>query len=124
MSVNDRTTPVADLVAMARNAELLINVYPEGNSCVVHVTGELDLASRNQLFVAFTAGNHPAMVIDLAGVTFMDCSGYRCLVAARLVIEQGGRSLIVRGATGQPARLLDLIAKLQRTGVLSPQRSE
>ena len=44
-------------------------------------SGELDLSSRNQLFVAATTGNDRAMVIDLADLNFMDCSGYGGLVA-------------------------------------------
>jgi anti-anti-sigma regulatory factor len=53
------------------------------------------------------------MVIDLAGLTFMDCGGYRCLVACRLAIGGRGGTLVIRGQTGQPARLLDLIRGLE-----------
>ncbi|HEX2783592.1 MAG TPA: STAS domain-containing protein, partial [Ilumatobacteraceae bacterium] len=110
MSVTTRTNPVAEVSARLPNGGMILHVYPEGDSRVVQATGELDLASRNQLFVASTAGNHPAMVIDLAAVTFMDCSGYGSVVASRLVVEREGRALTIRGQTGQPARLLDLIA--------------
>lgn len=114
MSGTSRANRIAEVPVGLPDGHMLINVYAEGNGCVVHVTGELDRASRHQLFVASTAGNHPAMVIDLSGVTFMDCSGYGCLVAARLVVEQGGRAFTIRGQTGQPARLLGLIAALER----------
>lgn len=116
MSVPTRAKPVAEIFAGTPGGEMLLNVFPEGNTCVVYAKGELDLASRNQFFVASTAGNHPAMVIDLAGVTFMDCSGYGSLVASRLAIEGGGRKLTIRGRTGQPARLLGLIAAFERVG--------
>jgi anti-anti-sigma regulatory factor len=53
------------------------------------------------------------MMIDLGGVTFMDCSGYAALVSSRLLIEADGRSLKITGQTGQPARLFDLIAQLE-----------
>jgi hypothetical protein len=46
----------------------------------------------------------------------VDCSGYSSLVASRLVIEGGGRTLAIRGQTGQPARLLDMIAELDDRG--------
>ena len=96
--------------------ELILNVFPERDNCTVHVTGELDLATRKQLLTTTTAGNHPTMVIDLAGVTFMDCSGYGSLVASRLAIEGSGRTLTIRGQTGQPARLFELIVELESTG--------
>lgn len=92
---------------------LLLDVFDAHNTRVVHVTGELDLATRDLVVSAATAGHHPAMVIDLGGVTFMDCSGYGSLVASRLVIEGEGRSLTVMGQTGEPARLCRLIADLE-----------
>ena len=67
MYISRQANPVAEVSARLPNRGLILHVYPEGDSCVVQSTGELDLASRRQLFVASTAGNHPAMVIDLAG---------------------------------------------------------
>jgi anti-anti-sigma factor len=89
-------------------------VYSEGDSCVVRVTGELDVATANELVTTSTAGHHPAMVIDLVGVTFMDCSGLGSLVASRLAIEADGRMLTIRGANGQPDHLLGLVTWLER----------
>ena len=95
--------------------ELEVNVFPDGDNCVVEVSGELDVTTRNQLLTASTAGDHPTMVINLAGVTFMDCSGVGALVESRQAIEGAGRMLTVRGATGQPAHLLALIADREGT---------
>ncbi|HSM67671.1 MAG TPA: STAS domain-containing protein [Ilumatobacteraceae bacterium] len=89
---------------------LRIDVRSHRDRRVVRVAGELDLATCDQLVGATTAGHHPAMIVDLGGVTFMDCSGYGALVAARQVIESDGRSLAITGRTGQPARLWSLIA--------------
>jgi len=106
-----RPNPVSRLVDAGDG--LAINVFPEASSCVVHVSGELDLATSDTLFIASSACNHPSMVIDLGGLTFMDCGGYRCLVACRLAIGGRGGTLVIRGQTGQPARLLDLIRGLE-----------
>ena len=106
--------PASDAGIRSLEPRLLLDVYITQHTCVVHVTGELDLATRNQLLSASTAGHHPDMVIDLGGITFMDCSGYRSLVAARRIIEGEGRSLRIRGQTGQPARFLDLVAELEQ----------
>jgi len=113
VSITIRATPKARVSAAFHHAELRLNVHREGERCVVDVVGEVDVASHNQLFVASTAGDHPAMVIDLAGVTFMDCSGYGSLIASRLAIESEGRTLAIRGQVGQPARLFDLIATME-----------
>ena len=97
----------------APQPRLLVTMLNAHNTCVVHVTGELDLATSEQLVAASTAGHHAEMVIDLSGVTFMDCSGYGALIASRLAIEAEGRSLTTTGQTGQPARLFDLITRLE-----------
>ena len=117
MSVTCRPDPVAEVSAHPADGDLVLDVYPDGNRCVVHASGELDLASRARLFAAAIAGNHPAMEIDLAEVTFMDCGGYRSLVACRLVLEHTGRSLTIKGQSGQPARFLDRIAAMERHDV-------
>ncbi|HSP27782.1 MAG TPA: STAS domain-containing protein [Ilumatobacteraceae bacterium] len=106
--------PDSDASIRSPDPRLLLDVFIAPNTCVVHVTGELDLATRNQLVSATTAGHHPEMMIDLGGLTFMDCSGYRALVASRRIIEGEGRSLTIKGQTGQPARFLDLIAELEQ----------
>ena len=80
---------------------------------VINVTGALDLSTHDLYMSVATAGHHPAVVIDLAGCTFMDCSGYGSLVASRQAIEGDGRSLTITGQTGQPARLWKLIAEME-----------
>jgi anti-anti-sigma factor len=91
----------------------LADVSIAGSTRVVRVTGELDLAARDQLVSVSTTGHHPAIVIDLGGVAFLDCSGYGALVTSRNIIEGEGRSVTITGQTGQPARLFDLIAELE-----------
>ena len=121
MSVTSRSGPAIEVSVHLPSTGLTLDAYAEGNSLVVRAAGELDLASRDQLFAAAIAGSDPAMVIDLAAVTFMDCSGYGSLAASRLVVEQSGRSLTIRGQTGQPARLFDLI-QAQLGGTTEPPR--
>ena len=104
-----RTAPITDVASPSLGA-LQLDVHPEGDQCVVLATGELDRATRDQLIVASTAGNHRQMLIDLSAVTFMDCGGYGGIVASRLLVERDGRTLTIRGVTGQPQRLLDLIS--------------
>ncbi len=114
MTVINRPNIAAEISAGSPDGDLLLNVHTEADSRVVSASGELDLASRNRIFVTSTSGSHPTTVIDLSGVTFMDCGGYGSIVAARVVIEQEGRRLTVRGQTGQAAHLIDLISTIER----------
>ena len=63
------------------------------------VEGELDLATAGQLERAVSAavatGSHD-VAVDLAGVTFMDCSGIHALsISQRIVSGGGGRLRLV-----------------------------
>jgi anti-anti-sigma factor len=115
LNVNAQAIPVIGFSARP-NVGLVLNVYVEGRSCVVHAAGELDRASSGKLIVTSTAGTHTAMVIDLDELTFMDSSGYDALVESRRILELEGRTLTIRGQTGEPARLLELIAHREKMG--------
>ena len=74
-----------------------LQVARDGARCTICVVGELDLASRNRLFLACTAGNDQITTVDMSGLAFMDCSGYAGIVAARHVVEANGRTFALRG---------------------------
>ena len=76
---------------------------------VVALTGELDGATRQVAFDACVASESRDIVVDLGAVSFMDCSGYGALMAARAELRRRGGSLTLRNARGEPARLLLLI---------------
>jgi anti-sigma B factor antagonist len=68
----------------------------------VAFTGELDIAGAQEAEEAVrqaeTGGGGRALTIDLRGLTFMDSTGLRLLVAADRRAQQDGRTLrIVRG---------------------------
>ena len=84
----------------------------------LRVCGELDNETRNRLVVMCVAGSEPAVIVDLTALTIMDCAGYGAIVAVRQVLEHGARSLTIRNQTGQPARLLEMIAALERSGAI------
>ena len=114
MTATVSAEPASHGDAPSTGRRLLINVFTGRDTSVVHVTGELDIATRNQLVSASTVGRAPKVVIDLGGVTFMDCSGYGSLVAARRFIRGEGRGLTITGQTGQPARFLDMISEFHK----------
>jgi anti-sigma B factor antagonist len=77
---------------------------------VVRLTGDCDLAARDELMsiLVTAAGSATVVLVDLAEVRFLDSSGLHALIAGHhAAIEQGGR-LYVANATGAVDRVLDL----------------
>ncbi len=68
---------------------------------VVAATGELDAASAAMLSEALAGAHEQAasLVLDLAGVTFIDSSGLRVIAAAHVAASRAAR----RSASSGPA---------------------
>ncbi len=123
MSGHVTNGPEHGLHLASADAALDLSVSKEGSSRVVCVSGELDIDTRNQLVVIGVAGDQTAVIVDLSALTFMDCAGYGAIIAIRQVLEHSARSLTIRNQTGQPARLLDMIAALELAGASAPAAS-
>jgi anti-anti-sigma regulatory factor len=78
----------------------------------VLVVGDLDLESGDHWYDECVAGG-PGVLVDLGATTFMDCSGYAAITAARRVIEARGGTLVWRGATSEPALVLEMVRRIQ-----------
>ena len=80
-----------------------VDVERRGEAAIVTVSGELDLASAPHLDERLRAcedGTHTVLV-DLRGLTFMDSSGLRVILAADArARSRGGRLLLVPGPPG------------------------
>lgn len=81
---------------------------------VVTFPGALDISTRQACYDAIMATPASHVVLDLAATTFMDCGGYRAIVAARNTLQGAGLSLHLIGGTGEPAFFLHLIAQLEK----------
>ena len=88
----------------------------DGVSLVVELSGELDIATRVLVEHACLDGSD-VVVVEMGGITFMDCGGYGGLLAARRVLESRGGSLVLRSLSGQPARLLESLSALDAAQV-------
>ncbi|MGA8209202.1 MAG: STAS domain-containing protein [Nocardioidaceae bacterium] len=91
-------------------AEFGIVVRPDVIRPVLVVTGEIDFTTAPDLYDAVRrqiAQGHEHLVVDLAGVSFMDGSVLRFLVTARRQLSEVGGSLRVTGASGLLRRLMD-----------------
>jgi anti-sigma B factor antagonist len=80
---------------------------------VIAVAGELDIATAPQLCARLDAtrvGRRPRLLVDLSAVDFCDSTGLRALLgAASEVRAHGGRFAIVCPASGDVARLLEIV---------------
>jgi anti-sigma B factor antagonist len=74
-----------------------IETREEAGRLVVRPCGELDLATAPDLekLVLGRLADRTAVVLDLRGLTFMDSSGVRVLVAAHARAADGGGELTV-----------------------------
>jgi len=83
--------------------------FADGSPPVLHVSGELDLATAEQfsaaLQQALSAGS--ALVVDMADVTFVDAAGLRVLLQAAAARNGAGPLTLVNAA--RVARLLRLV---------------
>lgn len=78
---------------------------------VVTVGGEVDLGTANQLSEAAVAAMHengPKVVLDLAGVTFMDSTGLKVLLAVHKRAELSGGRLVLASPTRSVSKVISV----------------
>ena len=79
---------------------------------VVAICGEVDIQSAPELreeLLRLIRRHGPQLIIDLGGVTFMDCAGLNVLVATRRRAKlEGGWVRLVR-VPPQPRRMISLL---------------
>ena len=78
---------------------------------ILRPTGEVDLATVALLeeeLAASAAIEGADVAVDLSGVTFMDSTGLRALLAANQQLSGAGRRLVIIVAGGPVDRLLDI----------------
>jgi anti-sigma B factor antagonist len=87
-------------------------VAGKDGTVLLHLRGELDLGSADQLRSALAAlpAGVASVVVELRGVEFMDSSGLAALIAARNDAVRVGRAFRVTGAAGSVRMLLDRTA--------------
>jgi anti-sigma B factor antagonist len=97
------------------SARLSIAVRQDGETrVVVAVAGEVDMATAPQLEQVLAGHTGVDVVVDLAGVPFLDSSGLSVLVKTRAYVEGSGRTLRVTGEQDNVRKILEV------TGLLGP----
>ena len=79
---------------------------------VVSVSGELDVSTADELAhtLAEIADRHPrAVIVDLAGLDFIDSSGLTVLVRARQQLDAQGGTLWLSSPTPSVLRVLEIV---------------
>jgi anti-anti-sigma factor len=78
------STPAGQLIRL-RPGELTISSEREGDVHVIALSGELDLATADELeqeLLRVEATDAESIVVDLAGLRFMDSTGVRVMITA------------------------------------------
>ena len=78
---------------------------------LIHVEGEIDIATCERLRDAIEPhmGPHQSIVLDFAGVRFMDSSCLNVLLQARGRLTADGGSLVLRNPSEMARRLLTAV---------------
>lgn len=91
---------------------------------LVRVVGELDIATAPELTEVLRTATAEGgfVIVDMSAVTFMDCMGLAVIVAACKRSLRGQRGFLVRSASLQVTRLLELTGMLEllQTAALPP----
>lgn len=77
-------------------------------ACVVHVRGELDLGTHEELGERLVAeADGGPLIVDLSECAFIDSSGIRALLLGRRA-NSDGAGLTIAGPTPQVKRILEM----------------
>jgi anti-sigma B factor antagonist len=88
-----------------------VDVVAEGDEVILVVSGELDPhtapALRDVIDRTVTDAT-TSLVLDVAGLLFIDSSGLRVIISAHKVMADRGGKLTLRAPTDNTRRLLDI----------------
>jgi anti-sigma B factor antagonist len=93
------------------SSELDLTTTSQGLCAVVRVEGEIDLDSAGELSEAALAAMQeigPSLVLDLSGVTFMDSTGLKVLLAVHKRAELAGGRLVLAAPTRSVNRVVSI----------------
>lgn len=90
--------------------QLEITESAEGESLILSVRGELDIATARLLDrrLSTLLGAHRQVVLDLAELSFIDSTGLAVLVRAAQAAERDGGGFSVRAVSASAQRVLEL----------------
>ena len=98
---------------------LTVVVSREADVVLVEASGEMDMSNVEELEAALAANRVPGatIVLDLAGLTFMDSTGIRLLLRADAAARSEGHLLELRALSKAVLRALEVAGVLDRLPV-------
>lgn len=90
---------------------LTVHSAREGAVHTITLTGELDIASAAEVeveLVGAESSGAAAIVLDLSGLTFMDSTGVRLLIAANARSQTDSDRLTIIPPTGAAMRVIEI----------------
>ena len=90
--------------------EMAVEPLAPGVAKIV-LDGRLDIAGANAIDLRFNAiaGSHRAIVVDLAGVSFLASIGIRTLLLGAKTVQRRGGTLILLNPVAEVERVLDVV---------------
>jgi anti-sigma B factor antagonist len=87
-----------------------LSAREDGGHLIVTLRGELDVVDAASVAAALAAAaaRNPRIIIDLAGLEFIDCAGLRVLARAREQARQCGGDLLLAAPRSRVRRILAL----------------
>ena len=101
-------------MSAAARAPLRVTTTASGATTVLHLAGDLDLATagqlRGHLLEVLGKGVVRRLVLDMSGMEFMDVTGLNVVVDAQRVVSSDGGTLALRSPRPMVVRMLKLLA--------------
>jgi anti-sigma B factor antagonist len=95
-------------------APLTLETRQQGDTAVVALGGELDMASAAVLERELSLLQAAALVLDLRGLEFMDSSGLRAIVTSAQRAQDAGRRFALIPGAAQVMRVFDITRMRER----------
>jgi anti-anti-sigma factor len=103
-------------------APLTLETTHKGQTAVIALSGELDLAGAAALEQELALIGADAFVVDLRGLEFMDSSGLRALVTAWQRAQEVGRRFALIPGAAQVMRVFDITRMRERLEFVADAR--
>jgi anti-sigma B factor antagonist len=101
--------------------DLTVHASSDGDSCVLSLGGELDLASTDEVSeqakALLATGRCRVLVIDLSGLTFIDSTGLGLFVELRLLAADSGATIELANVPPGPARIIGIVGLAETFGL-------
>jgi anti-sigma B factor antagonist len=103
-----RVRPPRGRLARPQEQRSNLRIEPLESERGFRLSGDLDIYTHAMLRDALKPKLHGTLVVDIAGVDFIDESGLSVLVSAMKRLHEHGGLLVLRNPSGQVLKVLDM----------------